>query len=122
MTYHAWAGHEDGFAKEIPAGRWQVVMHHGSAYAVYVSGQIKNFMAQFAMGLLHEGAYFRGIDALDKQGGHYDLTPIVSHAVMYWHMRYVLEKADNVMIARHWRDLKVRERTTIRSMFDARNF
>jgi len=97
MTYHAWAGHEDGFAKEIPPGRWQVVMHHGSAYAVYVSGQIKNFMAQFAMGLLHEGAYFRGIDALDKQGGH------------------------DVDYVDHWRHLRVRERAEVQSMRGARD-
>jgi hypothetical protein len=123
MTYHAWAGRDDGSVGALSAGAWQVIMHHGSAYAVSVSNGMKYFLAQTGVSLLHDGGLFYATDPSTRGAALEDrrLVPIseyFSHAVMYWHLRYVLEGAETEI--RTFRDLRARERTTVKSMEMAR--
>lgn len=113
MTYHAWVGREDGSVSEIPAGEWQVMMHHGSAYAVYIVDAVEELKARLAIGFLRNGGSFW----TESEG----ITPAVSHAALYWHLRYTLEVSGAADKVTDWRDLYARERTTVTSMRGARD-
>lgn len=121
ITYHASIGRDDGSVADIPPGKWQVVMHHGSAYAVYIVGAIREFAARSAITTLANGGRFT-VGRLPVTGGDImPVTPLISHAALYWHLRYVLEADEDVDEVTDWRDLRARERTTILSMRGARD-
>jgi len=113
MTYHVWIGREDGSVAEIPPGAWQVVMHHGSGYAVCTVDALKEMAARATVTSFHDGGSFW----TDSQ----PITPVASHAALYWHLRYVLEVHEDVDDVTHWSHLRVRERTEVHSMRGARD-
>jgi len=119
LTYHARAGRDDGSAMELLAGTWQVLMHHGSAYALYITGVVKAVMAAGAVDACIDGGKFFSVND-EVRGGASRVSPLQSHAALYWHLRYVLEALVDVEETTEAAHLMARERTIVGSLEEAR--
>jgi len=97
-TYHVTTGRPDGSADDIPAAEWQVMMHHGSAYAVFVTGPLLSMMSKVGADSLSGAPDFYALGE-EENPMHAALLgkwvrPMDSHAVFYWKLRYEMEFSD----------------------------
>lgn len=97
LTYHVTVAPSSG--EYIMPGERQVMMYHGSAYAVGIAGAAQIYLARGAFSALAPPPWF--LDADDKL-----VTPLQSWALMYWSERF---KAELVSAGMY----EIKERTTI---------
>lgn len=87
MTYHATAN--GSLSTPIEHGRWSVIMHHGSAYALDITALVKLFAAQMGIQTFAEGEplFFATGSPMPKalQAG----IPVTeSFSLFYWRLRW----------------------------------
>ena len=70
----------------IPANRWQVVNHHGSGFLTGIASELVFATTKAAVGYVAE----KWENCIPTKGNDF-VTPLSSHAALYWHMRYKVD-------------------------------
>lgn len=103
MTYHATVQ-----ASTLDSGVWNVIMHHGSAYALDITSYVKLYLAQFSIDTFSDGEP----DFYSAAG--LKIQSINSLSLFYWKLRWRSERTGD-------RDAKISERITVVDLRGARD-
>jgi hypothetical protein len=75
--------------KPINANEWQVIMHHGSAYALDITAYMMAYLAKFSVDIFcGQPVFYADADALTTP-----ITSAMSFSVFYWKLRQCWQSA-----------------------------